>query len=453
VILRPYQAELVESLRASMAAGNKHTLCVLPTGGGKTVIFSHIARAAAAKGKRVAILVHRRELLTQSVRALKDGGTMPANIEVWSVNTLVRRLETTSAPDLLIIDEAHHVAATSWAKVFAWQDAAAGYTLGFTATPIRLDGKGLADYFTEMVQGPQVAELQELGNLCGYRAYSLPKSDAIGRLKLKFGDYSQSELGEMAKAGTIHGDPIAHYMQLMPYKRAVVFCVNIAHAQEIAQRFTLHGINARCLHGDLHEAVRDATLREFEAGRIQVLTNCDLVSEGFDLPAIEGVIMLRPTKSLGLYLQQVGRALRPSEGKEHAVIIDHVGNVIEHGLPDMHREWSLTYSKKKTFHGERATSVAICEKCFTAQESPIVKCISCGYVVEKTAENPLEIAATQLLEVDNSELEKMRIEAAKKKRQEVGKARTLADLQKIAAERGFKPGWAQHVFNGRNKTQ
>ena len=319
--LRDYQESAVQAVRDSFRSGHGRTLLVSPTGSGKTVIFSYIAAGMARNNKRILILAHRRELLKQISGALKKVGVThavmtggyrgvpTANVVVASVFTLVKRMKGMKPFDLIIGDEAHHFTSqSSWGKVVAGFPTAR--LLGVTATPERLDGKGLGQMFDDMVMGPTVAELTAQGFLSHAIVYA-PSAPDLGGVDTRMGDYVQKQLEAAMVKTVITGSAVKHYGKYASGKKAIAFCVSVRHAMDVAKDFREAGYTASHIDGGMNEEERDGVLKAFEEGRVQVLTSCDLVSEGFDLPAVEVAILLRPTKSLGLYLQQCGRAIRP----------------------------------------------------------------------------------------------------------------------------------------------
>lgn len=388
--LRPYQQDGLQAIRHAFGAGHRRVLYVLPTGGGKTLLFTYIAKGIQTKGKRVLIVAHRRELLEQISGALRQWGVPHATLAggsrgiphtpvvVASVFTLVNRLKHWPAPDLIIGDECHHfTVGSSWFTVV--QAFPSARVLGVTATPERLDGKGLRDVFDHMIVGPSVAELTAQGYLSPAEVYAPARPNLAGIAK-RGGDYVKSQLETAMDKPSITGDAIEHYLRLIPGRRAVAFCVSVQHAKDVADLFKRAGVASEHIDGSQDDAVRATRIKQFRAGSIQVLTSCDLISEGFDLPAIEGAILLRPTESLGLYMQQVGRAIRPSEGKDRTVILDHAGNTLRHGFIDEPRDWTLAEGAvKKAKSGEATVAIKMCPTCY-AVHRPAPICPRCGHV-------------------------------------------------------------------------
>ncbi len=464
--LRDYQTDAVNNIRQSYIRGFKAPLLVIPTGGGKTVIFSYIAATTASRGKRVLILVHRVELLRQTSAALQKSGVhhglinpkytpdLFAPVQVASVQTLIKRLDKIKPPDLIVIDEAHHALAGTWKKIIEHFPNA--HILGVTATPCRGDGTGLGiesgGVFDDLVMGPQVQELIQRGFLVEPLIYGVDSGSKIdlSGIHTKMGDYDQGELAKLMDKPKITGDAVAHYKKLCSGVPAVVFCVSVAHAQHVAEEFRAAGYRAYHADGSLDDDIRKRILNGLGNGTVDVVTSCDLISEGTDIPAIGCAILLRPTQSLGLYLQQVGRALRPCEGKDKAIILDHVGNVLTHGFPDEVREWTLQGDpkrKKSKKKEDKTVQVKQCEKCYAIHQ-PAPSCPVCGHVYVVKDMAPKQV---------DGELKQLRPEdVAHRKRAQVveqAKAQTLEELLEIARARGYKDGWAQHIYNSRLKKQ
>jgi len=454
--LRGYQQRAIDDLRDAYRAGSRAPLLCLPTGGGKTIIFTAIAQSAVARGRQVLILVHRRELLHQASRKLTaiglDHGLIAAGIpatsnpiQVASVQTLVRRLSGMDwQPSLVIIDEAHHASAGSWARILQqWPDA---YRLGVTATPCRLDGRGLSTAFDSLVQGPTVADLTAAGYLSPARIYAPPVIADLSGLRRRAADYAVDQAANAMDRPTVTGDAIGHYKRLAGAQRAIAFCCSIAHAESVARSFNAAGISAATLLGNTPD--RDAVVAAFDAGTVQILVTVDVVSEGFDIPAASCAILLRPTQSLGLFLQQVGRVLRPALGKQQALILDHVGNVHRHGFPDDLREWSLADGVRRAA-GKAAPTVRTCPQCYAAfKPAPICPC--CGH------EQP--IARPRIMRQVDGELQELHRESVRQriaervtKRREQQAARTLPDLLALAKRRGYSPGWAYRLWHSRGQ--
>ena len=463
LVLRPYQVDGIRHIREAFAAGFKAPLYVLPTGAGKTVSFSEIAHSADKRGKRVLILAHRAELIDQIVTALRATDVSPdiicagyqrmvrrrnATVSVASVQTLVRRLDTYVEPTLIIIDEAHHVSGTAsagntWAKIIAAYPNAK--RLGVTATPIRLDGRGLARHFDKMILGPSVSELTRDGYLSPARIFAPPTVDTSG-LHIRAGDFATNEAEALVDTNTITGDALSHYRKYSDGKAALAFCVSVAHAHHVADQFRAGGVNAVALDGGTDKEIRRRVVADFRDGKIQVMTSCDLFSEGLDTPAVHTGIMLRPTASTGLFLQQVGRILRVFPGKSHAVILDHVGNTRRHGLPTDERDWQLTDDAERR-KKKPAISIRICASCFAACAVGTRTCPNCGAEIVTKERQELTEKEGELIELTAEQIQ------AKQRRREQGRSRTLEELERFARIRGYSDQWARHVWEARQKKQ
>ena len=313
--LRNYQRLSIMSLRQAFKT-HKRVLFVLATGGGKTAIFTAIAKASP---KRVLILAHRKELIDQMTERLGDYDTQ--RINVGMVQTIAKR-GCEIEPEFIIIDEAHHAVAGSWNKITERYPNA--YVLGVTATPCRLDGKGLAAAFDVMVEGVKISQLISMGYLCGAKTYA--SQHDLSKIKSIAGDYHSGQLAEYFNKSKITGDAITSWRKYAYDMQTIVFCINIAHAKIVAGMFHVLGHKSAVISSENSKEERNQIVDDFRSGRIKLLVSVDIISEGFDVPECGAVILLRPTKSLSLYMQQVGRALRTSPGKKEAIILDHAGN-------------------------------------------------------------------------------------------------------------------------------
>jgi DNA repair protein RadD len=451
----PHQELMLNEARAALKE-HQAVLLQSPTGSGKTVIGTLIAQGAHAKGRRSMFTVHRDFLIEQTSEmfrhaALPHGivaagftGDMNSRAQIASIDTLKHRLENVRRPDLLIVDECHHSLAAGWLKIIrAFMDQGTK-VIGLTATPWRMSGQGLGQVFTHMVRGPSVAWLIENGFLSPYDAYA-PFTPELAGVHSRQGDYINSELEAAVDKPTLTGDAIAHYNRLAPGKRAVAFCVSVAHSQHVSAAFNEAGIPAAHLDSDTPKNDRKRTIAAFRRGALQVLSSVDIFGEGFDIPSVEAAILLRPTKSLSLHLQQVGRALRVCSGKERAVLLDHAGNLMRLGLPDTEVEWTLADIEKKKKGEAASVAVRQCVQCYGVfPPGPI--CPYCG-CVQPVASREIEQVDGQLQKITPE----MKKALAKKNKIEVLRAETLEDLQKIAEERGYKPDWARHVFGAKER--
>jgi superfamily II DNA or RNA helicase len=456
IILRPYQDAMSSGVRDAFRAGCRAPLLVAPTGSGKTCLFCYVASKAKAKGNRTLILVHRQELLRQTSATLAAfdvphgiiASGVPEtdeSVQVASVQTLVRRLERmTWTPTLIVVDESHHCTkATGHGRVLA--HFAEARVLGVTATPERLDGQGLGakagGFFDALVMGPSVSELVELGHLSRPVVYAPPSAVDLSGIRTVAGDFSRGELAAAMDKPVITGSAVTHYRRYCDGAPAIAFCSSIAHAEHVADAFTAEGYRSASIDGTLDPDTRAQRIADLGSGALQVLTSCEIVSEGTDIPIVAAAILLRPTQSLALYLQQVGRALRPYPGKTHATILDHVGNCHRHGLPDDDRGWSLdSKPRRQRKRDAEETPIRQCEQCY-AMHAPAPSCPSCGFVYP--------VHSREVEEVEGELTEVVTDPARLAAKREQAKAATLDELRKIGAARGYRAGWAEHVYRAR----
>jgi DNA repair protein RadD len=446
--LRPYQIQMTNETRQHFQAGIRCVLNQAPTGAGKTLLVASMLKTAASRNIRSIFICHRRELIRQTsiaFNALNIGhGVIGAGwpfsprpmVHIASIQTLKNSLWKIHKPGLVVFDEVHHLPSKTWDKIYNYYSEA--YIIGLSATPQRLDGSGLGKYFPVMVQGPSVQILIDEGYLSPYKIFA-PSNIDISKVHSRMGDFISSELAATIDKPTITGDAINEYRKLANGKRAIVRGVSIEHSKHIAKQFNDAGISAQHVDGKTDTHIRDLAMESFRRGDTLVLSNVDLFSEGLDVPAVECIIDMRPTKSLILYLQFIGRVLRYVEGKT-AIIIDMAGNCARHGLPCDEREWDLKGRDKKVKE-DTGPMIRICKQCFGANNSYRKDCKYCG-----------EVFTVQSREVDykDGELTEIDIQAIRKsKRMEEGQCKTLEELEELGRKRGYKAGWAQMRFRSR----
>jgi superfamily II DNA or RNA helicase len=368
-------------------------------------------------------------------------------VQVASVQTLVRRLGRLEwTPNLIVVDEAHHTTAeTGHGRILAHFDGAR--VLGVTATPERLDGKGLGvragGFFDELVMGPSVAELVEQGYLSKPAVYAPASQLDLGGIRTLGGDYEKGALAAVMDKPAIHGDAVKHYRQYCNGSPTIGFCVSVAHAQHVADAFRLAGYQAASIDGTLDDRTRRQRIEDLGAGRLHVLTSCEIISEGTDIPVVGGAMLLRPTQSLALSLQQIGRALRPYPGKDKAIVIDAVGNVLRHGHPLEDRQWSLDSKPRRQRKGEDAVgpdSMKVCPECSAVHE-PGPECPECGH------EYPNQ--ARRIAQVDGALVEIAPDDRRLQAKREQARCGTLEELQELGRSRGYREGWAVAIWSHR----
>lgn len=437
--LYDYQQDLVDRARQAYHGGYHAPCIVSPCGSGKSVMVAEIARLTAKKGNRVLFLVHRKELIDQIKKTFRAVGVDIAMVDFGMVQTVVRRLDKMRRPGLIITDENHHGLARSYRKIYEhFSDVP---RLGFTATPVRLNGGGLGDVNDLLIEGVSVSWLIEHHRLAPYEYYAPKLIDTEALKKASTGDYTKQSMDNAVKS-TIYGDVIKHYRQLADGEQAIAYCHSIDASEQTAHIFNVNGYPAAHIDAKTPKDERNEIIQKFRDSEIKILCNVDLIGEGFDVPDCSTVILLRPTKSLSLFIQQSMRGMRYKPGKK-SIIIDHVGNVNRFGLPDMEREWSLD-SKKKT-NTDSDISVVQCVKCFGAYARPQGEniCPYCGHV-QPVEERKIELEvdeSAELVKVGETKVV-LDLEKAKYFNMTEDEAESIGDLYKIAKAKGFKPGWA-----------
>lgn len=493
--LRPYQAEAIVKARELIESGFRRIGLCAPCAAGKTVTFSALAQMAQALGNRTMVVAHRRELIAQGYRKLIEAGlshddtgvilsgvrSVPARGEQWgeddndawknarrrpsapvqigSIQTIRARgyLVMNPPPGLIIVDEAHLSACSSYEKLFeTYPDA---NVIGFSATWCRADGKRLP--FDKLVTIAQPSELREMGFLVPNRIFSakvdsLPKLDGV---KLKGGDYDERELAKACNQTTLIGDAVAHWKQRADGLRTLVFAVDREHMRAIAARFQAADIQAACVDGETPNAERDATVKKLQRGEILVLCSVGVFTEGTDIPEIECVIHMRPTKSLALWIQTAGRGGRicPWTGKKECIILDHAGNAQPEsmgglGRPDADRPWSLDVPKKRRRSASQEDTAKMCPNpdCLEVLELGVTVCPKCGTELptrERSAPQEVDGELVELVE-DQRPVNTRVLEGW-----EALVAEWRAENEKRMATptgRPRKAGWLRHEWKNRN---
>src|SRR5262249_1833958 len=361
-VLRPYQTDVVAQIEQAIAAGEKRLLIVAPTGSGKTVVASAIINRFTGRYRPVVVLAHRKEIIDQTSKKLHGSkithGIVKAGysprpmerVQVASVQTLwvrAMRSEAMTLPpaDLLVVDECHHATARTWRKLIeAYPDA---ILIGLTATPCRGDGCGLGGIFTTMIECPEIADLIEGAWLVRSRVYA-PVQPNLRGVHVRHGDYVEAELAARMDDAKLIGDIVTHWHRFGERRKTVAFAVNVAHSLHLCNEFVRANVRAEHLDGGTPDDERDATLARLASGETELVCNCMVLTEGWDMPGVGCAILARPTKKMGLYRQMIGRVLRPAEGKTDAIILDHSGAVFQHGLPEDRVAWTLDPERKAT---------------------------------------------------------------------------------------------------------
>jgi superfamily II DNA or RNA helicase len=431
--LHEYQQTLVNKARQAYVDGYKSPCVVAPCGAGKSVIISDIARLTTDKGNRVLFLVHRKELIDQIQGTFQKNEVNMSLVEFGMVQTVVRRLDKTAKPSLIITDESHHGLATSYRNIYDYfKDVP---RLGFTATPIRLNGSGLGDINDILIEEVDAEWLIENHFLSPYKYYA-PKLIDVSKLKLNsLKEFSNTSIDD-AMDKTIYGDVIKHYKELADGEQAIAYCHNVEASKYTAEQFKEHGINAIHLDAKTPKNERDSIIQAFRDKEIQILCNVDLIGEGFDVPDCSTVIMLRPTQSLSLFIQQAMRGMRYKPSKT-SIIIDHVDNVRRFGLPDQKRHWSL--HSKKISKSTAEVKIRQCNNCFAVYPLDEKECPECGYKPEIKQATEYEVDETAALE----QITKADIDITLDFR-EPSDCKSMSELYELAKHRNYKRGWAFH---------
>lgn len=447
VILRDYQQDTVNKIYQAWQNGARNVCAVLPTGAGKSVIVSEIVTNAFKTNQRVAVIAHRNELVSQMACHIARRGiphriigasstaamitrkerelfgksfvNFSAPVAVIGVDTLVSRADSlkdwAQQIQLWVVDEFHHtIRGNKWGKAVEMFPNA--YGLGVTATPARADGQGLgrqADGVADVIiVGPTSRQLIQLGHLSDYEIVC-PKSDLnVDDVKLSAdGDWCAKNLKKAAKESRIVGDVVENYKKYANGRRTIVFATDVETADDIASSFNEAGIKAASVNGASKLSWREQSLADFASGKTPVLVNVDLFDEGFDCPGADVCVMARPTASLAKYLQMIGRVLRPVPGKT-ALIIDHVSNVIRHGLPDRNRVWTLNRREKRSVavKDPEALDLKTCPYCLKPYESFRTACPYCGQTkpLPEPRSRSVQMVDGDLVLLDKATLERMR---------------------------------------------
>lgn len=390
--LRDYQKDLINNIRAEIMAHKKKICAVLGCGGGKSVIQGTIAAEATKRKNRVLFMVHRKELCQQIENTFCKCGVDFKYCTVGMVQSLCRHVPELKEPKLILVDECHHIPSKIYRKIIDRFPNA--IVLGFTATPVRKDEGGLGSVFETMVESVSTSWLIENNYLAPYKYYSVDLADTKN-LKTKRGEFDPGEVEKLMARTVIYGDTVENWKKFAEGKQTIVYCSSINTSKKTAQAFQNAGIKAVHLDGTTHKAKREEVVADFRKGKIQVLCNVDLFGEGFDVPDCEAVVLLRPTRSLTLHIQQSMRSMRYKEGKT-AIIIDHVGNYLRHGLPDGEREWTLEQKNRKE---KPKVTVRTCPNCHAVMPATTQVCPNCGLRFRAEQEEPLVLESVQLHEI------------------------------------------------------
>lgn len=466
-----YQQKLVNGTRQALAEGNKGVLIVSPPGSGKSVVIAEIARLTTEKGGEVLFFVHRKELVNQIKDSFIKQGVNLNNCTIMTVGKVANRLETIPKPNLIIIDEAHHTRAKSYMKIVNYfKDVP---RLGFTATPWRMSGKGFNDLYSSIVQGPQVEWLIEHNHLDDYTYVSriLGKKDLLKVSSTS--DYTNNSMNQYVKSMNF-GNMIKTYKEFAKDRKTIVYVPSIESARLIVSKFKENGFDAVKVDSKTNKADRERIMNDFKIGKIKILVNVDLISEGFDVPDCSCVIMLRPTKSLVLYLQQAMRCMRYQPHKK-AIIIDHVGNFkseekvkvkyfginneiktkikkFPFGFPRDKRNWTINGRSKPTLSGDKGPPIKTCIFCFAIIPANSRVCPICGKKVpikvkekERSAISVLNLEdETKMKVLDSPDKHSDLFRTTYIVTQDPSTFNTYKQFLDYAKAKHYKPGWAYY---------
>lgn len=431
--LRPYQLNVIHRTRESFAEGYNRPLVVLPCGAGKTVCFAYMATNHVQKNTNntVWFMVHRKELIDQTLQTFSKMNLDMTNIQVGMVQSYKKMKGN---PTMIIFDEAHHSTANTWKRIIEEHQGVP--LIGLTATPARMNGEPLGTIFDSLILGPQPQELIDAGYLSQFDYYAPKLNINEAAFIIKGADFDQMTVTQEFERAKIYGD-VAKYIDFN--RKTIIYSPSIQFSKELCNRIpgVVH------FDGSTPKDERDKIVKDFRDGKIRVLSNVDLIGEGFDVPDCDTVMLLRPTQSITLYIQQSMRALRPGENKK-AIVYDFVGNVFRHGFPTEDKEWSLNQKIKiRNTTQFKELLARQCGKCYRIYKGTAQECPYCKHNNGKTRK--------QIEEEQQEQLEKITELQRKDDKREQGMARTLDELIALGRKRGYKNPyyWAKQIIKNR----
>lgn len=462
LVLRDYQQKLIDDARLAISQGKRAPILRAPTGAGKTPTAAAIIRSAVGKGNTVGFMVHRRELITQASNTFAKFGidhSFIANgldfdpaalVHLCSVGTYINRLDKLPLFDVLILDECHHGVAPSWLKIIQAHKDAGKVVIGFTATPERLDGRGMAPTFDEIVHGPETIDLINRGYLADFRFYAAQIKPDLSKVGKVAGDYNLKALNRAVDTPQLVSNIVENWEKRAKGKKTLVFATGISHSKNIVAQFKLAGYRAAHLDGGTPTQDRIDTLQAFGRGEYEIVSNCMLFGEGFDVSALTGiddlviecVVFARPTASLCIYLQQAGRALRIQD--DPAILLDHAGHLANHGLPDQVRDWSL--AGRKTREIVKTQECPECGGIFYKLPRK-TRCPYCDALLPVPV--PREMKPKDWIEMILEEIDRG-LRPWQRKAELLAKAETYEQVREIAKQFDYKWQWAAHECRRRN---
>lgn len=445
----PYQKDGVEQLREKFRQGFKKPLFVMPTGGGKTDVIAMISRMMLDSNKRVLIAVHRKEIVEQIVSRLELYGVHPGIIKAGVKQNLGRLVQVASKDsyysrrnfesDLTIIDEAHHSDNKTYEPLTSNK-----LVVGFTATPALKNGKGLGRVFDSMVMPVKMHELIEMGRLVPAQIWSPKEAPSLDGIHVRMGEFVDSDLFEVFNTDRVLNGIYNEYTKIAHGSRALLFNVNVKHSEIAADFFNHKGISAAAVHGKTPENERDRIIRDFKAGKIQLLSNCNLVGEGFDLPECETLIMNTSTKSETKWMQAVGRVIRASPGKTHGVVIDLGGCCLRFGMPEDYDRFGFSLDEEAKAKIPAPTKQ--CPECDLNMYASIMVCPGCGYVFPQKPKDKVFVDQVKLERINKDEAFIRKVVALKTatKGYKIIAKSDMSIIRTVAKICGYNNGWIMH---------
>ena len=450
--LRTYQEQAIEKMRQAIRQGYRKIVFVLPTGGGKSHVFGQIIRNAVDKGNTVLWLVHRRNLVLQMQDVLRDHfeieagvimsgveSNLTAAVQIGTIQTYARRLLLDGGrffvrADVVMVDESHRSVSKSFRQVLdIYKDK---IILGCTATPMRADGRGLGEIYETIVDIANVKELTLSGYLSPARYFAAESPD-LSKVKISMGDYAVKDLEKAVNKTKLVGDIVENWLKYGQNRRTIVFCVNVKHSIAVCEAFNKAGVQAEHLSAISSDEERADVFRRMEDGDTRVVCNVALYQEGLDVPNVSCIVMARPTKSLGLYRQCLGRGLRPAPNRPDCLVFDHAGTIEENGFLEDEIEWTLdgkekAWAKKKDPKEKKPVKCSVCNLVFQGGS----KCPDCGSPV-KTFGKKIDTVDGELKELSPKKVNQLSWSE---------KRMIMAGLVWYEQNKGWNPGRKAHLY-------
>lgn len=457
------QARDVDRVRDSLRRGNRSVVFVGPTGYGKTNIAARMIESAREKCQDVAFIAPRRELVHQTIQRLETSGipygVIMSGEEPWSEAVQVASIDTLHArafrsnrmdvppAGLVIVDESHIFGGKAEAIIGHYK-ASGARIVGLTATPARSDGVGLGAIYDDMVEGPNIRELIDMGYLVQPVHFRGATVDVEG-VDERAGDYVAKQLDDRVRDPVLVGEVVSNWHRLASDRQTFVFCHNRAHSRHLCEEFRQSGVNAVHLDGDTPKPERQAIMDGLYRNEIQVVCNVEVYTYGVDVPPVSCIVMARPTKSIARYLQAAGRGLRtsPETLKTNCYVLDHAGVTRDCGFVDDVQPWSLDgkeriqdRKEKKENKEPKELECPKCQTVFRAAKS----CPNCGQSMVREHQKAVEELQAELVEIDRKERK-----AKSREWTQAEKAQFVAELKGYAREKGYKEGYAVHAYRER----